>query len=345
MYEQFRRRHAANNDSSAKALRNQADVVMNGTFTRDPNYRKVLIDGQEIDAKFAVHTYRSITSDSDVDYYLMFRPGITYKPGVYVDIPNRNDEYERWLIVANDDQPQFPLHYVLKCNWTLKWVSEGKIYSCLGVQRSRSNYNGGTWRSDNATTVENQTQVWLPTTNDVNTIRYGTRFLISHNPAYPIAWEATKLEDTLPEGLTKITLSQSMFDPSRDNTELMIADYYTTNIDLIPADQPMPLEHGGYSKITFKGTAPVIKVNGSYKTLIPNFYDNYGNVIEDEIPVWDIVYPSEEDAKKFDVVNDGNNLQIKCLNFYDMLGKVITITLNNATGTAPSHFDLEVVGL
>ena len=343
-FEKFKARHQRSGESMSQALRNQSDMIMNATFDRDPAYRKVYIDGKAVDAKYMVHSYRSYTGD-DVDYKLQFRPGVYYPPGTYVDIPNRDNKIERWLIVMQDDQPQFPLHYILKCNWTLKWVDNGKIYSCLGVQRSRNNYNAGIWRSWEMTTVENQTQLVLPTTQDVKTINYGLRVIITNNEIHPLVWNVTKVEDTLPIGLSRITFSQDQFDATRDNAELMIADYYSTNLGLSSGNTKPPRPSGDYSAITFRGTKQVLKVNGSYKTFVPKFYDKNKTELTKIEPVWDIIYPSDDDVNKFDVIYDGKNLKIKCLNYYDLIGKIVTICLNDKSGTMPSTIDMEVVSL
>lgn len=341
-FDKFKARHQSHGDSMSRALRNQSDMIMNSTFDRDPSYRVVLINGEKVDAKYLVHAYTSLSSGDSVDYYLQLRPGVYYEPGTYVDIPNRDDEYERWMIVLQDDLPQFPLHYILKCNWTLKWIYDGKIYSCLGVHRSQLSYNSGLWTDFNFTTPENMTKVWLPTTEDTKTLNYGQRVLISNNELHPIAWELSKIEDTLPLGLTKLTFTQSQFDPHRDNPQLMIADYYSTNIEPIVKDEEQPT--AGHSKITFNGTKQVLKVNGSYKTFTAHFYDNNNNELSLS-PQWDVKVPSSGDESKFDVIYDGDQLKIKCLNYYDLIGKVITIVVNDDSGKMHSSIDMEVVGL
>lgn len=146
MFEEFKRRHLNRGESMSNALRKQTDMVMNATFERDPAYRKVWVEGKEVDAKLLEHVYQAVAAWDSVDFYLQFRPGVYYEPGTYVDIPNRDGDYERWLIVIRDNRLQFPQHYVLKCDWDFKWVTNGKIYSCLGVQRSRNSYGQGTWR-------------------------------------------------------------------------------------------------------------------------------------------------------------------------------------------------------
>ena len=68
-------------------------MVIDSTFKRDPSYREVFvthvpnrIELQKMDAKFMIHTHRSITGDSE-DYYLQFRPHVKVQIGSYVDIP------------------------------------------------------------------------------------------------------------------------------------------------------------------------------------------------------------------------------------------------------------------
>lgn len=344
MFDKFKQRHLASGESMSKALNMQSDMIMNATFDRDPGFKKVYIDGKLVDAKYKVHAYTSLSAGNSIDYYLQFRPGVYYNPGTYVNIPNRDGKYERWLIVLQDDLPQFPMHYVLKCDWTLKWVLDGKIYSCLGVHRSQLSYNSGLWTDFNFTTPENQTKIWLPTNEVTKTLNYGQRVLISNNELHPIAWELSKVEDTLPFGVTKITFTQTQFDEHRDNAELMIADYYATNLDLKHNVNIPPKPIGNHSRIIFNGTQQVLKVNGSYKTLTPKFYDRETNEL-DVTPFWTVKFPSDDDKDKFDIFEDGKNLKIKCLNYYDLIGKVITICLNDETGVMPSTLDLEVVGL
>ena len=184
----------------------------------------------------------------------------------------------------------------------------------------------------------------MPTTDDTKTLNYGQRVLISNNKLHPIAWELSKVEDTLPIGVTKLTFTQTQFDEHRDNAELMIADYYASNIEPEPKENDLLKQFISYSEIVFNGTQRVLKVNGSYKTFIPKFYDKDDNEIDVE-PFWNIKFPSDNDRNKFDVIEDGKNLKIKCLNYYDLIGKIVTISLNDESGKMLSTLDLEVVGL
>ena len=124
------------------ALKQQSDLIMDKTFKNDIAYRICYIDGEPVDAKYLVNTYYSISKDA-VDYHILFRPGVHYPIGKYIDIPDDVGEYHRWLILNRSDEPQFPKYNVLKCNWTFRWITNGVIHKQLGVLRMRNSYNSG----------------------------------------------------------------------------------------------------------------------------------------------------------------------------------------------------------
>ena len=149
MLDLFKSRMANHGSTHSKAYLHDADMVIDKTFTRDPAYREVYLThapsgiyDSKMDAKFIIDTRRSLASDEEV-YKLMFRPHVKVPIGSYVDIPDDAGNLQRWLIILNDHQPQFHMYYILKCNWVLKWIYEGKLYKCECVQRTQSSYNSG----------------------------------------------------------------------------------------------------------------------------------------------------------------------------------------------------------
>lgn len=260
MLDLYRRRVGSQGSHIGEVLKKQSDRIMEHTFDRDIQYRICYIDDESVEAKYITYTYYSISKDA-VDYHLQFKPGVHFPIGKYVDVPDDIGTYNRWIIVGRSDEPQFVKYNILKCNWTFKWVKDGTVYECLGVLRKRSSYNSGIWLDYYSASPENQTQILLPSTPLTQTITYNMRFLISDNQINPIAWEVSKIEDTSPKGVTFITLKQDVFNPNRDNKELMIADYYKSNIipdeeDVIPDSEDI--------KIKYSSSA-TIKVGGSYK--------------------------------------------------------------------------------
>lgn len=161
MLDLFKSRMTNQGALQSKAYLRNADIAIDKTFTRDPAYREIYvthapsgIERQKMDAKFIIDTRRAISGDEEV-YKLMFRPHVKIPVGSYVDIPDDAGVLQRWLVILDDHQPQFPMYYVLKCNWVLKWIYEGKVYKCECVQRTQSSYNSGLWTDYNFTSPEN----------------------------------------------------------------------------------------------------------------------------------------------------------------------------------------------
>lgn len=100
----------------------------------------------KIDIKFIVTQYQTLAKD-DVEYHIQFKPsqklsfssgdelyyyetsftkryGAEFPIGLYIDIPNENGIYEKWLICGKESQNQFPKYAVLKCNYYYHWISE-----------------------------------------------------------------------------------------------------------------------------------------------------------------------------------------------------------------------------
>lgn len=340
MYEEFKARMARQGSYMGQAFKNQSDMIMDATFSRDPAYRicylqekdaifpeqtlngykqaKAVYAGREvydmddirgferIEAKFLVHTYRSLSANDAEDYYLQFRPlahgkNKNIRVGAYVFIPNDIGVYELWLIVANDSRPQFPQFYVLQCDFLAKWhideqdatryegmrVDTGSYFSwCVG--RTQSSYNSGVWQDYVFQTPENQKKLWMPTNMDTNTINYNEHITISNNPLRRISWEVTKVMNDEPLGITKITLAQQASYDTRDNLSWV----NTTTDELSDVDlgnaydfyeprtnnkaqhtKVLPLDTaeveqiiGDENIITFSGVKPSLKIGGGYKT-------------------------------------------------------------------------------
>ena len=156
MFEHYKSRMAHRGANMSEMLRMQSNMVVEQTWDRDPNYRRVYVvkvssglpkitDKHElIDVKFNIDTYHKITSDEPA-YLLQFRHGAEKRNpdigiGSYVYMADEDGKWKWWLICSLDERPQFRQYHILECNWTLKWIVNGKIYSCLSVQRYQNSY-------------------------------------------------------------------------------------------------------------------------------------------------------------------------------------------------------------
>lgn len=360
MYEDFRKRMERKGTYMGEIMRRQSDIVvdalwMNSVSTR-PVQVKVINQGlpptyeapddfeDVLWAHFEEHNKFNVTKDEQ-DCYLTFRPGELaqhpeIKPGSYVCVPNVDNEPEWWLIVYIDNDNELRKTQILKCNWVLKWVANGNIYQTLGCQRVANSYNSGSWDADRLTFVDNIMSVWLPTNKDTQTIGYNQRMLISDEGRYPpIAWQVSKIEDTIPVGITKFRFTQENFDPVHDNYELMLANYYDTPVEPSnPLDwKPLPIS----ATITYSGTKPTIKIGGNFKVFTAAF------ATEDEtVKSWSVSDENgtiTEDIEDYIIAYDGNKLKLKVVQKYDLVGKVLIIQVIGTNGST-GELEMEVVG-
>ena len=343
MYGSFYKRMNRKGNTVGEVMKKQSDQIMEKTFLNDLHTKKVRVHNsyKAIDvwtyAKYQSVSVFSVLKDQ-IDYRIQFKPGEQYPIGCYIDIPNNDDEYETWLLVGRDDHPQFPRYSVLKCNWTFKWILNQTIYSSLGVLRSRNSYNSGVWNDGFFTVVENQDSFWVPTNPDTQTINYNMRFLLSENKVNPISYIVSKVEDTFPVGITKITLKQDLYNPNTDNTELMIADYYSNSIEPKP-QKKRPTKNNAV--ITYNGNAPKIVIGGSFKVLTGKFYNDSGQQLSSVQCNWTADLDNEE-AQNYELIDDGNTLKIKAKENYNLVGQIIKVGLSAADNSCSTSIDLEV---
>lgn len=352
----YRHRMEMRGKTVGEMLRRQSNMVIEHTWDRDPNSKKVYVvkvnsglpevtvEHELIDVKFNIKTYQSITSD-EVAYMLQFRHGEEKRHpeialGSYVYMEDEDHEWKWWLICHLDERPQFRQYQILECNWNLGWVVNGKVYHCLAVQRVQQSYNSGSWDGDRLTFTDNVTAIWVPTNNDTCTIGYNQRFLISDPRRRPcLAYQVSKIEDTQPIGLTKFKFTQETFDPIHDNEELMLANYYDSPIEPEVPDPVINLHHP--VAITYSGTQPTIKVGGSWKTFTPSFKDRAATprkwTISDENGA------ITEDMQDYTIEYDGNKLKLKVARNYELIGKVLIIQVTGTDGST-GEMQVEVIG-
>ena len=330
----------------------QSNAVIEQTWDRDPNYRRVYVvkatrglpqvtDNHElVDVKFNVDTYQKVGSDEPA-YHLQFRHGAEKRNsdiavGSYVYMENEDGEWQWWLILGCDERPQFRQYHIVECNYKLGWVVGGNIYYHLAVLRGGS--SGDVDENSYTSTVDGTLSVWMPTTNDAVTIGYNQRFLISdERRSTPLAWEVSRVEDTQPFGITKLKLNQSTFNPSADNADMMLADYYADGIE--PVEPDIEQELSGTATISYSGTKPTIKVGGSYKTFTPVF-----SVEGTTVAQW-IVSDENGDVDSnanYTIERDGELLKIKVGLNYNLIGTILIVQLVGSDGST-AELSVEVI--
>ena len=355
MFDDYRKRMAVRGRNMSEMLRMQSNMVIEQTWDRDPNYRQVYVvkvnhglpevtpAHELVDVKFNVDTYHKVTADEPA-YLLQFRHGAEKRNpdigiGSYIYMQDEDGEWKWWLICLLDERPQFRQYHILECNHILKWIKNGKIYNCLAVQRYQNSYNSGSWPGDRTTAVDNVTAIWTPTNMDTVLIGYDQRFLIS-DPMRPVplCYTVSKVEDLVPKGLTKFKLTQETYNPSTDNVELMLADYWASNIE--PEVLDVEVEAKANASIVYNGTTATIKVGGSYKVFTPVF--NNADEVVDKWVITDEDGDISADTENYTIEYDGEKLKLKIAQNYYLIKKVLIIQVIGTNGST-AECRMEVV--
>ena len=322
-----------------------------------------------IDAKFIVKSYQSMDKDQ-VDYYIQFKPTqkthfsegdelyyfeTDYRQkyhndnfiGLFIDIPNDENIYEKWMILRTEPANQFPKYLILKCNYELMWIENNgtekikrRMWSVLKMQ---SSYNSGLWTDLRFTSQENQNKVWLPLNPITEKIWYtnesskNMRVLVSSFTDNAIAWQISKVENAQPLGVQKLTLYQDFFDQHRDYIEKdengniigMWADYFDSEI--APTDPSTPTTPPSSITARISASTSTIKVGGSYKNLTVNLFNDSNEDITTEYAdatfTWTCSIDDEDwtDKVTWRAGTEYNQKKVKFPNNDSVLGKILSV--------------------
>ena len=362
MFDIYKSRMNVRGSYDGEMRRKNSQKIMDASWMRDaatkPIYVKWVDSGlpvvddydTPVYAKFNVKSYHNITGD-EVAYSLQFRledlkNRSDIKVGSYVQIENELGEPEWWLIVHLDDRMQFRQFSILKCTWVYKWVGykDGKrsIYQCLGVPRSQNSYNSGEWLDYTFQIVENQSIAIMPTNSDTHTIGYETRMIISSEGRYPpIVWDVSKIHPAINGAITRFTMTQEQFDPSRDDAELMIADYWERTItpELPKIEETVVVNN---LELVYSGT-PTVRAGGGYKKFALKRYDGDQLIDVDGTITWSINFASGDIDKLHTTITEENAYKVKCDDDYSLVGKTFEIIAESEYGS--KSITVEVISL
>lgn len=322
-----------------------------------------------IDIKFIQHTSQTLDKDN-VSFHLQFRPGqqcpLPYYQeyvdlyeqewplGCYVDIENESGRWDRWLIVAkaNAEGTQFPTYELLKCDYTFQYIMDNIKMEVAGVLRSQNSYNSGIWTDYRITSVEDQQKFVVPLNRDTERLWYNLRMIIDSKVlAEQRAWKISKVNRLSPNGVVRVTLAEDMFNDQTDYIELdkngvvvgMWADYYQ-NGQVTPVAPSEDTPSIIYSKITYSGTKPEIKIGGSFKKFTVTFYDD-GEPTTHIKGDWKFAVDSVDVSNliKMETISD-NQCKIKFIGDYEYIGKVLVVSYESVNGIKSST-EMNIVGI
>lgn len=340
----------------------------------------------KIDAKFIIKSYQSLDKDQ-VEYYVQFRPSqkvefnmgdslyyfetdyrrkygvMDFPIGMYLDLPDDNKIYHKWIICEKEIANQFVKYLVIPCDYYLTWVErDGTNKYKRGMwcaQRQQNSYSIGTYRDRYFAHPDNQKKIWVPLNSITEKMWYNDdenktmRLIVSAKTEKPLVWSVTKIENYDPIGIQKLTLYQNFFNPRKDYIEhdengyivAMYADYYDSDDESIsPVKISEP--HSTYAQIV--ASTSTVKVGGSYKLLTLKIYDQDNNEITEQYNTskvnWTCFVNSDDLTNKVTWL-DGKQFNQKKIKFPDTriyLGKVLTIKCSVGSLEASMDFNLSI---
>ena len=329
----------------------------------------------KIDAKFIVKSYQSMDKDQ-VEYYLMFRPsqpvrfnegddlyyyetdfrkryGATFPIGLFVDVPDDRGIYHKWIVCRNEPANQFPKYLILPVNYELTWIEKSndkrikrRMWCCL---RQQNSYTIGTYTDRYFTHTDNQDKIWLPMNSITEKFWYTSedsknmRVVVSALTEHPTVWTVTKVENSMPFGIQKLTIYTAFWNEHTDYVNLetgeMYADYFDSEI--VPTDPSTKPTPSPVTNIlaTITSSASTIKVGGSYRTLNIKLSNDSGEDVTDTFgdskSNFDWHFEIDDEEYKGIIRNDLSfcQMKIKFPDDYDYVGKILTIycTITNET--------------
>ena len=306
---------------------------------RSPAYKTVLIDGVE----------QQVVITSTANLYekkINALPNENIYAGSTVEW---NGHF--WLIQYVDCEDEVYQRGIMQqCNIFLKWQNEkGEIIGRYGYSEDITEYATGVVNNKILDSIQLSFKINLPMDSETVKLRRDKRFLVDVVTDEPSAYILTNRNVTslnfLPTNIDKeyefngkgkilqITITQTQLS-KRDNTELMIADYF-------PVEQESEPETKNCN-IIFSGKND-IKLGGNFKKFTAQFLDDDGNLLS-LTPVWKII-TTEEAEGKIIIEERDDYIKIKAPDISELINTQIKIELTDTSNTYYSELFVKVVSL
>jgi hypothetical protein len=220
------------------------------------------------------------------------------------------------------------------CNFTIKFQSsDGTIlsYPCISTNRIQGT---GDKESDIMTLPDGRKKVVLPCDENTLLLRNDDRFYLDKHPTEPRPYRITFVDTTAlnygEKGLIEIYCVEDQA-KTDDRPDLGICDYFEPNVN-----PPTPIDT--YSTLKASGA---LSVGGSKRTITPTFYNADGSINDTIVPIWVITKPVGYDSDIIVSYVD-KTCTIQVLENYDLLGKVINISVSDGIGGYVGELELSI---
>lgn len=345
MFDEYRKRMDMLGGSIRDSIRQQTTQISESLFSNSTSIRKVIMDGEVIEAKVMTDSKTTIRGGNG-NHLIEFRDGVNPPAGTYVQIPDNEDKYDYWLIIYESDDLSFRKHIIKKCNYFLRWKnSKGDIVERWAVFDDSAKLSDPEFNANNNKIILSRSSknLILPCDSETINIRHDKRFLIDHPDieGNPDAWIVTNrnvISKTFDDfnGVIELTLKGQHFNHITDSKAEMIADFYK-EIDI---DQATDITSELSCKITYNGTSE-LKMGTPFKVYTAEFY-HFGELIDDETAVWSLNI-ADENQDNYTYIAEGNQFKIKCQYDNALIGSHIRLIATNEDNTCSAELPIKVV--
>ncbi|PEF30287.1 hypothetical protein CON39_11465 [Bacillus thuringiensis] len=287
---------------------------------------EVEIDGVK---QYAVINDQNQNNNKDLsdDKYMVVKNESNLKVGSIMKWRDRE-----WLIFS-DEEKSVPTHKQTKIrpsNGRIKWMINGKVSGVEGnghpaVIKNNTLYTLGLSTSGHHSWIVNAKMLmYMQDNSETRNIALGQRVFIS-GAVYQVMFKEWMSRN----GMIQFLLEEDFVDPSRDNVELGIADYYIDG-----------KEQGGGEEEKPKPVEKTVVITGSEKARIgatvkyeANVYED-GNVNPEEgIVEWTVM---DDSAVATIVEQSTKGISIRIVSNFQKVGSQITIVGKTADGVLGS---------
>lgn len=251
---------------------------------------------------------------------------------------------EVWIIASEPYNNKFYEKAILKlCRNQLRWQNPEtkEIFEYWYWVEDASAYNSGIYNGKLLTTYDKIYGALLPMDKNTRKLRYGMRFILEFSDDVPLVYKITNFNGVVGNNknikLLSIVLMQTVYVPDRDNVDLMIADYYTTQEDSKQED----LDDDSFNtKIEY--TSDEIKLS-AFGKFTARFYDDDMKELE--------TYPEYSWAVDCDFAESltlsysANTVKIIVPNDEELVGRTFDLSIVSGNETILATLTITIVAL
>jgi hypothetical protein len=249
-FDVWKKKMESNGGNIVQARINTSKDFFNRNFTEDPSYKLATLKKRDMNIADSNLDTRIINVDTDVYKKKIYvRPDTKIEAGDYIVYNDKT-----YLALSVEDNLISPYAHTNFCNYTLKWMIDGVLYSMPAIVTNNTKYTLGikSVSSSSITEADGMFGAIISYNDIAKLIPLGKRFIVNGQ-----AWEATQLDHSSVLNVLSILLGETSKITENDNLDLEIADYYQHKYTITLNSNTQSVVEGGSYQLS-----PTVKDDG-----------------------------------------------------------------------------------